>query len=179
MRKRDELSNPNSCMNRARDNEWTFVLLGRDKAAPVAVRAWIEERIRLGKNKREDMQIVEAEGWIKAALGDSSHASSDAPAMPKCVEALKECVAVMEGRRCADGFNAALMQAHTAIKELEAADTEEKPEIQRERDKARKNGLIYAATLAYGMALDLHPLCIREIKLLRELAHKCEAAANE
>ncbi len=64
MRKREELTNPASCMSRARDHEWTFVLLGRDAAAPAAVRAWIEERIRLGKNKREDAQIVEAEQWI-------------------------------------------------------------------------------------------------------------------
>jgi len=66
MRKRDELTDPRSCMSRARDDEWTFVLLGRDKAAPVAVRAWIEERIRIGKNTREDAQIVEAEAWIAA-----------------------------------------------------------------------------------------------------------------
>jgi hypothetical protein len=64
MRKREELTNPASCMSRARDDEMTFVLLGRDKAAPAAVRAWIEERIRLGKNQRTDAQIVEAEQWI-------------------------------------------------------------------------------------------------------------------
>lgn len=64
MRKHDELSDPASCMSRARDDEWTFVLLGRDAAAPHAVRAWIEERIRLGKNTREDAQIIEAEMWI-------------------------------------------------------------------------------------------------------------------
>jgi phage-related baseplate assembly protein len=29
-------------------------------AAPVAIRAWVEERIRLGKNMPEDEQIVEA-----------------------------------------------------------------------------------------------------------------------
>lgn len=65
MRKRDELTDPNSCMSRAKDDEWTFVLLGRDTAATVAVRAWIQERIRLGKNKPDDPQIVEAEGWIQ------------------------------------------------------------------------------------------------------------------
>ena len=64
MRKRLELTDPASCMSRARDDEMTFVLLGRDKAAPAAVRAWIEERIRLGKNTREDPQILEAERWI-------------------------------------------------------------------------------------------------------------------
>lgn len=61
MRKRDELTNPESCMSRARDDEMTFVLLGRDFAAPVAIRAWIKERIRLGKNRRGDPQLVEAE----------------------------------------------------------------------------------------------------------------------
>ena len=37
-----------------------FVLLGRDAAAPVAIRAWVQERIRIGKNKSTDAQIEEA-----------------------------------------------------------------------------------------------------------------------
>ena len=37
-----------------------FVLLGRDAAAPVAIRAWVAERLRLGKNVATDAQIVEA-----------------------------------------------------------------------------------------------------------------------
>ena len=69
MRKRDELTCLASCLNRARDDEWLFVLLGRDAAAPVAVRAWIEERIRLGKNTRDDPQISEAERWIESVIG--------------------------------------------------------------------------------------------------------------
>jgi hypothetical protein len=64
MLKRDELADPNSCLNRARDDEWTFVLLGRDPAAPVAIRAWIEERVRLGKNRRDDPQIRSAERLV-------------------------------------------------------------------------------------------------------------------
>jgi hypothetical protein len=72
MRKRDELTDPNSCMSRARDAEWTFVLLGRDVAATAAVRAWIRERIRLGKNQPTDAQIVEAEEWIRTV--ESEHA---------------------------------------------------------------------------------------------------------
>lgn len=60
MRKRDELADPASCMSRAKDDEWTFVLLGRDKAAPVAIRAWAHERIKLGKNVASDTQIIEA-----------------------------------------------------------------------------------------------------------------------
>lgn len=47
-------------MSRAKDDEMTFVLLGRDAAAPVAIRAWVDERIRLGKNTVDDTQIVEA-----------------------------------------------------------------------------------------------------------------------
>jgi hypothetical protein len=66
VRKRDELTDPKSCMSWAGNEEWTFVLLGRDRAAPAAIRAWIGERIRLGKNARTDPQIVEAEAWIAA-----------------------------------------------------------------------------------------------------------------
>ena len=60
MIKTDELTDSNSCMNRARDDEMTFVLLARDAAAPVAIKAWVAERIRLGKNKLEDAQIQDA-----------------------------------------------------------------------------------------------------------------------
>lgn len=60
MIKREELSDPASCMNRAREDEMTFVLLGRDAAAPAAIRAWIAERLRLGKDGPGDAQISEA-----------------------------------------------------------------------------------------------------------------------
>jgi hypothetical protein len=59
-----------SCLNRADDNEMVFVLLGRDKAATKAVRAWIDERIRLGKNDPADPQIKDAEEWIKIVLSE-------------------------------------------------------------------------------------------------------------
>lgn len=60
MLKARELTDPSSCMSRAKPDEMTFVLLGRDAAAPSAIRAWVEERIRLGKNIYSDPQIVEA-----------------------------------------------------------------------------------------------------------------------
>lgn len=60
MLKRDELTNPNSCLNRSRDDEMLFVLLGRDKAAPVVIRAWVTERLRIGENQVDDPQILEA-----------------------------------------------------------------------------------------------------------------------
>jgi hypothetical protein len=79
MRKKDELNRSHTCMNTAHNDEMVFVLLGRDATAPVAIRAWIAERLRLGKNAETDEQIVtaldcastmEAEGrkWADAQL---------------------------------------------------------------------------------------------------------------
>lgn len=60
MRKTDEVSHPQSCLSRARTFEMIFVLLGRDVSAPVAIRAWAADRVRIGKNKDTDGQIIEA-----------------------------------------------------------------------------------------------------------------------
>jgi hypothetical protein len=60
MRKKDELSKQHTCMQHAHPEEMVFVLLGRDPAAPVAIRAWVAERIRLGKNAESDVQLIEA-----------------------------------------------------------------------------------------------------------------------
>lgn len=60
MRKHNELTTATACMQRAHPNEMVFVLLSRDVAAPAAIRAWVEERLRLGKNTKDDLQIVEA-----------------------------------------------------------------------------------------------------------------------
>jgi hypothetical protein len=61
MRKRDELTTPGSCLARARDDEMVFVLLGRDEDAPDTIRDWIARRIRRGKNRSGDPQMVDAE----------------------------------------------------------------------------------------------------------------------
>jgi hypothetical protein len=66
MRTSQEISEPTSCLNKAREDEMVFVLLGRDPAAPVAIRAWIEARIRFGKNNFGDAQLVEAERCASA-----------------------------------------------------------------------------------------------------------------
>jgi hypothetical protein len=60
MLKSDEIEHTESCFNKARDDERLFVLLARDPAAPAAIRAWVAERVRLGKNHLLDDQIVEA-----------------------------------------------------------------------------------------------------------------------
>lgn len=65
MRKKDELSREHTCMQHAHPEEMVFVLLSRDAAAPVAIRAWMAERIRLGKNVETDDQIVEALACIE------------------------------------------------------------------------------------------------------------------
>lgn len=70
MRKRDELTDSNSCMSRAREDEMTFVLLGRDAAAPMTIRLWVEARLILKKNKRDDPQIVEALACAEAMEKD-------------------------------------------------------------------------------------------------------------
>lgn len=65
MLKTYEVQSENSCLNKARADEMLFVLLARDEAAPVAIRAWIAERIRLGKNQPEDAKLREAEAAAK------------------------------------------------------------------------------------------------------------------
>lgn len=60
MRKCDELSDPKSCMSRAREDELTFVLLARDAAAPATIRFWAAQRVKMGKNREEDLQIKQA-----------------------------------------------------------------------------------------------------------------------
>ena len=60
MRKIQELADPNSCLNRADDDEMTFVLLGRDICAPDTIRDWVSRRVNTGKNKLSDAQIQEA-----------------------------------------------------------------------------------------------------------------------
>jgi hypothetical protein len=61
MRKIDEIHQAGSCLSRAHNTEMVFVLLSRDVAAPATIRFWIQERVRLGKNQPDDLQLLEAE----------------------------------------------------------------------------------------------------------------------
>lgn len=61
MKKNEELASPTSCLNKAEEDEMVFVLLERDAAAPDAIRAWIESRIKRGLNQPLDEQLVKAE----------------------------------------------------------------------------------------------------------------------
>lgn len=60
MIKRDEMSLPTSCLNKAEDDEPIFVLLGRDEDAPQVIRRWCIKRVDRGKNAWDDEQIQEA-----------------------------------------------------------------------------------------------------------------------
>jgi hypothetical protein len=60
MRKQFELNEPNSCLNRAANNEMLFVLRSHDVCAPFAIREWCKERILRGKNQPDDSTIKEA-----------------------------------------------------------------------------------------------------------------------
>lgn len=82
MRKWEELSRPDSCLLRAHTDEMTFVLLGRDIAAPATIRFWIGERLRLGKNRPDDAQLVEAEQCAQVMESERA-AAGLSPAAPE------------------------------------------------------------------------------------------------
>lgn len=60
MKKRDELADPNSCMNKADNDEFVFVLRQKDPAIAATIRFWASERVRIGKNKADDPKILGA-----------------------------------------------------------------------------------------------------------------------
>ena len=60
MKKIDEINHPDSCFNKAKDDEMIFVLRSTDPSAPIAIMAWITDRIRIGKNKFSNQKIQDA-----------------------------------------------------------------------------------------------------------------------
>jgi len=48
------------CYKEADPDEPIFILLARDTIAPRIIKKWTDKRIAIGKNKRDDPQIVEA-----------------------------------------------------------------------------------------------------------------------
>lgn len=78
MLKMTEMSNPDSCLNRALPTEMVFVLLARDAAAPLTIRFWCVLRWLRRKNRWSDPQIqdalkcarvMQAQRRLKQALG--------------------------------------------------------------------------------------------------------------
>lgn len=60
MTKAENLADPNSCWNKARDDEHVFVLLERDAATPGTIRDWVRRRWDLRKNEPGDRQTTTA-----------------------------------------------------------------------------------------------------------------------
>lgn len=60
MIKKDELNDPGSCLNNAKNDEMVFVLRAHDIVASSVIRFWVSERIRIGKNRPDDVQIRNA-----------------------------------------------------------------------------------------------------------------------
>lgn len=63
-----EVSDPESCLNVALEDEPIFVLLGRDASAPAAITAWFADRLNRCKNRAGDPQMIEAREAISAML---------------------------------------------------------------------------------------------------------------
>jgi hypothetical protein len=56
-RKHEELIDPNSCLNKARDDEMLFILCGDDRSAPSTVMDWIRHRVEFGQNAPTDGKL--------------------------------------------------------------------------------------------------------------------------
>ena len=73
MLKRDELTNPKSCLNKAADDEPVFVLRAQDFTAPIVIREWL--RINAGTipfdKAEEARQLIAAmENWPNRKIPD-------------------------------------------------------------------------------------------------------------
>jgi len=64
MIKREEIANPDSCLNRAEDDEPIFVLRAHDKTVPSVIRAWANgyafEKGGLGRMNARELEKYNA-----------------------------------------------------------------------------------------------------------------------
>lgn len=70
MKKCNEIANPDSCLNRAEDDEPLFVIRAKDKVSASAVRTWAEWAQLTGSHEPEKIQEARAiaedmENWRK------------------------------------------------------------------------------------------------------------------
>jgi len=76
MTKREEIEDPNSCLNRGPDDELKFVIRAPDITASGTVRDWVRRRLAAGKNQPDDVQIEEALAWAEKAETPKSFAAN-------------------------------------------------------------------------------------------------------
>lgn len=117
MKKLDELANPKSCMNRAHDNEMTFVLLGRDLMAPAVIREWCRLRCLHGNNSPKDPQITEALECAKK-MEANREVAAPAPVDVRGVDVLCD----ISGRCCAPWYGRGTASCVHCGKELHERD---------------------------------------------------------
>lgn len=60
MTKSQNITDPQSCWNKAREDQEIFILIEHDEAYPNTVRRWANERIDLGLNNWGDAKIRSA-----------------------------------------------------------------------------------------------------------------------
>lgn len=67
MKKHEELSDPNSCWNKAADDEPVFVIRAKDPEAVGTVMEWCNRRIRHNHNSSGDKKLRDAVEWCRLA----------------------------------------------------------------------------------------------------------------
>lgn len=73
MRKVDEIADPNSCLNKAADEEYIFVLRAQDMTAPMLVKAWLgwnHATLSPEKIAHAEACIAAMEAWPHRKLPD-------------------------------------------------------------------------------------------------------------
>jgi hypothetical protein len=81
--KRENIDDPNSCWNKARDDEQVFILLGRDEQMAGTIRDWADRRIAAGVDTDSSPKILSA----RRLADDLDRAKVVAPACePGCME---------------------------------------------------------------------------------------------
>lgn len=60
MKKFEERMHKDSCWNKAKDDQYVFVMIDHDLAMPDTIRDWAARRVKLGLNKWEDPKIQSA-----------------------------------------------------------------------------------------------------------------------
>ena len=71
MTKKENLENPNSCLNHAADDEPIFVLRGKDIIAPKVVEAWAMYAGGIHEIEKVDAALdvaVQMRAWLKANM---------------------------------------------------------------------------------------------------------------
>ncbi len=72
MRKRDELANPESTLNRAAEEEPLFVIRAKDKLSSTMVRQWAEAASMTGAHEPEKIQEARGLAEIMEAWREQS-----------------------------------------------------------------------------------------------------------